>query len=81
MELSRRYDVVPSSDSTFKVKHGSKTFRVNLNTQSCACLEWDMDMIPCSHAVAAIWYEFKFNYVNFFDRSDNSRITFKCRYH
>ncbi|XP_057777828.1 uncharacterized protein LOC130996560 [Salvia miltiorrhiza] len=54
LERSRRYEVVAMSPSIFKVKSSNKTFKVNLETQSCTYVKWDMNMVPCSHAVAAI---------------------------
>ncbi|XP_057807889.1 uncharacterized protein LOC131022422 [Salvia miltiorrhiza] len=54
LERSRRYEVVAMSPSTFKVKYSNMSFKVNVQTQSCTCFEWDMNLLPCSHAVAAI---------------------------
>ncbi|XP_057802661.1 uncharacterized protein LOC131017932 [Salvia miltiorrhiza] len=54
LERSRQYEVVAMSPSTFKVKSTKKTFKVNVETQSCTCMEWYMNLVPCSHAVAAI---------------------------
>ncbi|XP_057779840.1 uncharacterized protein LOC130998443 [Salvia miltiorrhiza] len=54
LERSRRYEVVPISRTAFKVKSSNKTFKVNLETHSCTCVEWDTNGLPCSHAVAAI---------------------------
>ncbi|XP_057771055.1 uncharacterized protein LOC130990840 [Salvia miltiorrhiza] len=54
LERSRRYEVVAMSPSAFKVKDSNMSFKVNVQTQSCTCFEWDTNLLPCSHAVAAI---------------------------
>ncbi|KAL6553631.1 hypothetical protein OROGR_007473 [Orobanche gracilis] len=54
MESSRRYQVVAINESTFKVNSNNKTFKVDLSGYTCSCKEWQMDRIPCSHAIAVI---------------------------
>ncbi|KAL6508666.1 hypothetical protein OROGR_023377 [Orobanche gracilis] len=52
MENSRIYEVVAVNEFIFKVKSRNRTFEVDLSRYACSCKEWEMDRIPCSHAVA-----------------------------
>ncbi|XP_057779918.1 uncharacterized protein LOC130998521 [Salvia miltiorrhiza] len=54
LERSRRYEEVAMSPSAFKVKDSNRSFKVNVQTQSYTCFEWDMNLLPCPHVVAAI---------------------------
>lgn len=44
----------PISISKFKVVSGKHTYVVDVGAKTCSCREFDLDLIPCSHAVAAI---------------------------
>ncbi|XVF88963.1 hypothetical protein PTKIN_Ptkin19aG0093500 [Pterospermum kingtungense] len=41
---------------TFNVKDGLKSYVVNLMHRTCSCRKFDLDLMPCSHACAAIRY-------------------------
>ncbi|KAL5578489.1 hypothetical protein UlMin_020188 [Ulmus minor] len=40
--------------NTFNVKYNQKTFFVDLEKRTCTCRQFDLDEIPCSHAIAGI---------------------------
>ncbi|XP_019172721.1 PREDICTED: uncharacterized protein LOC109168128 [Ipomoea nil] len=46
-----------ANDDNYQVEDISgffKTYKVNLNQRCCSCRRWDLNGIPCSHAIAAI---------------------------
>ncbi|KAH6769130.1 hypothetical protein C2S51_014466 [Perilla frutescens var. frutescens] len=75
VEKSRTYTVVPTLNSTFKVHDGRQTFIVDLHQKSCKCREFQLDLMPCSHAVAAIMKngESILDYVSSYYTMDNWR--------
>ncbi|KAH6778336.1 hypothetical protein C2S51_009648 [Perilla frutescens var. frutescens] len=79
VEKSRVYNVVPTSNSTFKVHDGRQTFIVDLHQKSCKCREFQLDLMPCSHAVAAIMKnaESILDYVSSYYTTDNWRETYE----
>lgn len=44
----------------YKVEKNKITYKVDLMNWTCGCREFDSDLIPCRHAVAAIRYMFNF---------------------
>ncbi|XP_057790698.1 protein FAR1-RELATED SEQUENCE 5-like [Salvia miltiorrhiza] len=54
LEEGRTMAVEAINSMKFKVSEGTKHYIVDLNERSCSCREFDMDLIPCSHAAAAI---------------------------
>ncbi|XP_074323986.1 uncharacterized protein LOC141660903 [Apium graveolens] len=46
--------VHPSNDIFFEVYNKEKKFVVNLSTKTCDCNRFQMDQIPCSHAIAVL---------------------------
>ncbi|KAH6833897.1 hypothetical protein C2S53_005338 [Perilla frutescens var. hirtella] len=79
VEKSRVYNVVPTSNSTFKVHGGRQRFIVDLHQKSCKCREFQLDLMPCSHAVAAIMKngESILDYVTSYYTMDNWRETYE----
>ncbi|KAH6765533.1 hypothetical protein C2S52_016516 [Perilla frutescens var. hirtella] len=79
VEKSRVYNVVPTSNSTFKVHDGSQTFIVDLHQKSCKYREFQLDLMPCSHAVAAIMKngESILDYVSSYYTTDNWHETYE----
>ncbi|XP_057775006.1 uncharacterized protein LOC130993985 [Salvia miltiorrhiza] len=51
---SRRYTAKRTSERKYKVRAGDRRFMVDLQAKSCECNEFDLDGMPCSHAIAAI---------------------------
>ncbi|XP_057802416.1 uncharacterized protein LOC131017616 [Salvia miltiorrhiza] len=47
-------DVQPITSMKYKVSCGTKTYVVDLNAKICLCREFDLDLISCAHAAAAI---------------------------
>ncbi|TXG69643.1 hypothetical protein EZV62_004578 [Acer yangbiense] len=53
--------VNPVDNVNFNVKDGEKDGLVNLSEKTCTCKEFQNDLLPCSHALAAIrFYKKKF---------------------
>ncbi|KAH6776331.1 hypothetical protein C2S52_013892 [Perilla frutescens var. hirtella] len=79
VEKSRVYTVVSTSNSTFKVHDGSQTFIVDLHQKSCKCREFQLDLMLCSHVVAAIMKngESILDYVSSYYTTDNWRKTYE----
>ena len=57
-EYSHKYTVRPIDNVNFNVKDGDKDGLVNLSEKTCTCKEFQNDLLPCSHALAAIRYKF-----------------------
>ncbi|KAL3528026.1 hypothetical protein ACH5RR_012682 [Cinchona calisaya] len=38
-------------------------FAVNVSERTCSCRKWDFTGIPCSHAISAIGFQFKINWI------------------
>ncbi|XP_057789843.1 uncharacterized protein LOC131006719 [Salvia miltiorrhiza] len=51
---SRRYTAKRTSERKYRVRAGDRRFMVDLQAKSCECNEFDLDGMPCSHAIAAI---------------------------
>ena len=47
----------PIDNVNFNVKDGDKDGLVNLSEKTCTCKEFQNDLLPCSHALAAIRYK------------------------
>ncbi|KAH6755029.1 hypothetical protein C2S53_018794 [Perilla frutescens var. hirtella] len=79
VEKSRVYTVVPTLNSIFKVHDGRQTFIVDLHQKSCKCREFQLDLMLCSHAVAAIMKngESILDYVSSYYTTDNWRETYE----
>ncbi|TYJ96591.1 uncharacterized protein E5676_scaffold1278G00090 [Cucumis melo var. makuwa] len=54
VDESRSFIVNPVSEVEFQVVDGGKNFLVKLNCNSCSCLFWDLEEIPCAHALIVI---------------------------
>ena len=50
-------NVLPLNEFEFEVIGGTFVALVNLEKLSCTCREFDIDKIPCAHAIAAAKYE------------------------
>ena len=57
-EKSHKYMVRPIDHVNFNVKDGEKDGLVNLSEKTCTCREFQNDLLPCCHALAAIRYIF-----------------------
>ena len=51
---SRRYTVKRTSGRKYKVKAGDRRLLVDLRTKTCECGAFELDELPCAHAIAAI---------------------------
>ncbi|XP_050205598.2 uncharacterized protein LOC126655447 [Mercurialis annua] len=47
-----KLEVEQTSDEIFKVSNGDKTNTVNIMERTCTCKRFQLDMIPCIHALA-----------------------------
>lgn len=54
----RKWTCTHNGDKKFELKHISNKFGyvVNLRSNTCTCRLWELSGIPCSHAVAAIYF-------------------------
>ncbi|KAK2656209.1 hypothetical protein Ddye_009261 [Dipteronia dyeriana] len=57
-ETSHKYMVRPIDHVNFNVKDGEKDDLVNISEKTCPCKQFQNDLLPCSHALAAIRYIF-----------------------
>jgi hypothetical protein len=48
-----KFQVAPIDLYAFQIYDQSQTFIVNLNNNTCTCREFDLDRLPCAHAIAA----------------------------
>ncbi|KAK3229652.1 hypothetical protein Dsin_001533 [Dipteronia sinensis] len=53
---SKKYTVRPIDSVNFNVKDGNKDGLVNLSKKTCSCTKFQVDKLPCRHALAAIRY-------------------------
>ena len=53
---SSSYEVEPINSWEFNVKYVGVSNQVNLQTCLCTCKVFDLDHIPCAHAIAACRY-------------------------
>ncbi|XP_050944055.1 uncharacterized protein LOC127150391 [Cucumis melo] len=51
---SRSMNIYPVDQHEFEVHHRKKQFVVNILNRTCSCRQWDLDLIPCSHACIAL---------------------------
>ena len=51
---SEKYTVCPIDLVNFNVKDGNKDGLVNLSQKTCSCMKFQVDKLPCRHALAAI---------------------------
>ncbi|TXG73466.1 hypothetical protein EZV62_002045 [Acer yangbiense] len=51
---SEKYTVCPIDLVNFNVKDGNKDGLVNLSEKTCSCMKFQVDKLPCCHALAAI---------------------------
>ena len=48
------FQVEQANNSIYHVKDGVKTFTVNMDEMTCIDIKFQMDDMPCTHAMAAI---------------------------
>ena len=53
---SSTYEVEEINLMEYNVKYNGVIDRVNLHSHSCTCRHFDLDHIPCSHAIVACRY-------------------------
>ncbi|RVW50000.1 hypothetical protein CK203_082263 [Vitis vinifera] len=51
--MSARYLVEPINSKECNVNYADISAQVNLDTRSCTCRQFDLDHIPCAHAIVA----------------------------
>ncbi|KAH6780650.1 hypothetical protein C2S52_011887 [Perilla frutescens var. hirtella] len=57
VDKGRCYAVRPTTLATlWKVEVGREVYMVDLQNRTCDCREFELDLIPCSHAAAVIWW-------------------------
>ncbi|KAH6771078.1 hypothetical protein C2S52_015881 [Perilla frutescens var. hirtella] len=54
IEQGKTMTIQPISAMKFEVTSGMKHYTVDLSVRKCSCLEFDLNLIPCPHAAAAI---------------------------
>ncbi|KAL5549222.1 hypothetical protein UlMin_004453 [Ulmus minor] len=64
IQTSNIAESINSTTNTFNVKYNQKTFFVDLEKRTCTCRQFDLDEIPCSHAITGIdkLYQNKYEY-------------------
>ncbi|KAH6804959.1 hypothetical protein C2S51_029790 [Perilla frutescens var. frutescens] len=75
VEEGQTMNVQPISATKFKVTHGMKHYTVDLLGKKCSCLVFNLDLMPCLHAVATISKANKhvYSYVWSFYTTENLR--------
>ncbi|KAH6787285.1 hypothetical protein C2S52_006837 [Perilla frutescens var. hirtella] len=73
IEQGKTMTVQPISSMKFKVTSGMKHYTVDLSMRKCSCLEFDLNLIPCPHAAAAISKanQHPYAYVNSYYSTEN----------
>ncbi|XP_038698032.1 uncharacterized protein LOC119995596 [Tripterygium wilfordii] len=51
--MSQRLNVQPISHSEYYVRDGDQDGQVDLQNKTCSCRVFDLDQLPCVHALAA----------------------------
>ncbi|TYK22587.1 uncharacterized protein E5676_scaffold195G00040 [Cucumis melo var. makuwa] len=51
---SHSMNIYPVDQHEFEVHHRKEQFVVNILNRTCSCRQWDLDLIPCSHACRAL---------------------------
>ncbi|XP_018634461.1 uncharacterized protein [Nicotiana tomentosiformis] len=54
---SQRMTVKPSTDYLYTVIEDEKQFVVNLGERTCTCIRFQIDEMPCPHALAVVTYK------------------------
>ncbi|XP_060176134.1 uncharacterized protein LOC132606576 [Lycium barbarum] len=54
---SQRMTVKPSTDYFYTVVEDGKKFVVNLGERTCTCIRFQMDEMPCPHALAVVTFK------------------------
>ncbi|XP_057770812.1 uncharacterized protein LOC130990604 [Salvia miltiorrhiza] len=55
VEEGRTMEVYPINEFKFTVSSSDRSYVVDLRARSCSCHQFDLDLIPCPHAAAAIF--------------------------
>ena len=71
---SQRCVVHPIDFNRFKVQDQWKGAIVDLEQRSCSCREWDLDELPCTHAMAVATYVY-IMFIYIFNNNHNPRIS------
>ncbi|KAH6767415.1 hypothetical protein C2S52_018398 [Perilla frutescens var. hirtella] len=73
IEQGKTMTVQPISSMKFKVTSGMKHYTIDLSVRKCSCLEFDLNLIPCPHAAAAISNanQHPYAYVNSYYSTEN----------
>ncbi|XP_022033091.2 uncharacterized protein LOC110934216 [Helianthus annuus] len=50
-----RYTIIWNGEGHYQVTGGVNQYVVNMEQRTCSCRRWELNGIPCRHAVAAIW--------------------------
>ncbi|XP_073119706.1 uncharacterized protein [Henckelia pumila] len=53
--VSRKYEVIEATEGKYCVYGSTSNELVDLQSKSCTCRKFDIDRIPCSHAIAAAY--------------------------
>ncbi|XP_057808609.1 uncharacterized protein LOC131023083 [Salvia miltiorrhiza] len=51
---SRRYTAKGTTERKYRIRASGRYYMVDLQKKRCECNEFDLDQMPCSHAIAAI---------------------------
>ncbi|ERN07906.1 hypothetical protein AMTR_s00012p00235430 [Amborella trichopoda] len=54
VQPSRQHDVRHCRPTEFEIISHEQTFFVDLGQRTCSCRQWEVQGLPCSHAIAAI---------------------------
>ncbi|XP_022024998.1 uncharacterized protein LOC110925352 [Helianthus annuus] len=50
-----RYTIIWNGEGHYQVTGGVNQYVVNVEQRTCSCRRWELNGIPCRHAVTAIW--------------------------
>ncbi|OAY71949.1 hypothetical protein ACMD2_25432, partial [Ananas comosus] len=77
-KTSRFYTLNPSTDILFQVIAADRTDVVHLSKKTCSCKRWDIDGIPCNHAMVAISFRLRdlYDFVENWFKSSTYRATY-----
>ncbi|XP_019194863.1 PREDICTED: uncharacterized protein LOC109188688 isoform X2 [Ipomoea nil] len=52
------YWAYQSTEVLFQVKGATDQHQVDIGAKTCSCRKWDLNGIPCRHAICALWVKF-----------------------
>ena len=81
--LSLYLQVKPCTTTLFQVIEANKTYMVNIHERTCSCKRFDIDEVPCCHALAVIAKRHLkcYDYCSKYYKTETMRATYQQTVH